>query len=69
MIIHDEKRRDNSFSTSQDKNIIKIMLSRYTDLLDTPKQQLRKIIWQHFLKHIRDFKTYESDIPARLDSL
>jgi hypothetical protein len=69
LIIHDENRRDNSFSTSQDKNMIKIMLSRYTDLLDTPKQQLRKIIWQHFLKHIRDFKTYESDIPARLDSL
>lgn len=34
LIIHDEGRKDSSFSTSQDGNIIKIMLSRYNDLLE-----------------------------------
>ena len=69
MIVHDESRRDNSFTTSQDGNIIKIMLSRYSDLLGIPKANMRNLIVQHYLKHIGDFKAYESSIPARLKSL
>jgi hypothetical protein len=49
LIIHDEGRRDNSFSTSQDGNIVNIMLSRDRDLLGIPKAQLRNLILQLFL--------------------
>jgi hypothetical protein len=52
LIIHDEGRRDNSFTSSQDGKIIKIMISRYSDLLDIPKAKLRNKIVQHFLEHI-----------------
>jgi hypothetical protein len=45
------------------------MLSRYTDLLEMPKANMRNTILQHYLKYIGDFKAYESDIPARLNSL
>jgi hypothetical protein len=69
LIIHDESRRDNSFTTFQDGSIIKIMLSRYSDLLGIPKANLRNTIVKHFLAHIGDFKAYESDIPARMNSL
>ena len=69
LIIHDENRRDNYFSTSQDKKIIKIRLSRYKNLLEETKGYLKKTILELFLKHIGDFKAYESNIPARLDSL
>ena len=69
MIIHDESRRDNTFTTSQDGNIVKIMLSRYADLLELPKANMRNTILQQYLKYIGDYKAYESNIPARLNSL
>jgi exoribonuclease II len=69
LIIHDEGRRDNSLTISQDGNIVKILFSRYSDLLEISKAKLRDTIVQHFLKHVGDFKAYESNIPARLNSL
>ena len=69
MIIHDDSRRDNSFTSSQDGNIVRIMLSRFSDLLDIPKANMRNAILQHYLQYIGDFKAYESNIPARLKSL
>ena len=69
MIIHDEGRRDNSFTSSQDGKIVKIMISRYSDLLEIPKAKLRKTIVEHFLEHIGNFKEYEANIEARLNSL
>ena len=69
MIIHDESRKDNSFTATLDGNIVKIMISRYSDLLGIPKANLRNTIIKHYLRHIGDFKAYESDIPARLNSL
>ena len=33
LILHDESKRDSNFTTTQDGNIVKIMISRYTDLL------------------------------------
>ena len=38
-------------------------------MLEISKAKLRDTIVQHFLKHIGDFKAYESNIPARLNSL
>jgi hypothetical protein len=69
VITHDENSRDDCFTTSQNGNIIKISLNRYSDLLGIPKANLRKTIVQNFLRYIREFKAYESDIPARLNSL
>ena len=69
MIVHDDSRKDKSFTTSQDGNIIKIMLSRFSDLLDIPKANMRNIIVKHYLHYIGEFKAYESNIPARLRSL
>ena len=45
------------------------MISRYSDLLGIPKANLRNNIIKYYLRHIGDFKAYESDIPARLNSL
>jgi hypothetical protein len=69
LIIHDEGRRDNGLTISQDGNIVNILFSRYSDLLEISKAKLRDTIVQHFLKHVGDFKAYESNIPARLNSL
>ena len=68
-ITHDEGRKDSSFSSFQEGNILSIKLSRYNELLDIPKANLRATIVKEFLKHIKNFKAYESDIPARLNSL
>jgi hypothetical protein len=38
-------------------------------LLGIDKANLRNTIVKHYLKYIGDFKAYESDIPARLNSL
>ena len=69
LIIHDEARKDNNFTASQDgKNVI-IKLSSYNDLLGIPKANLRNLIIDHFRKHVGEFNAYESNIPARLNSL
>jgi hypothetical protein len=69
LIINDESTTNNSFTAYQDGKIIKIMLSRYSDLLEIAKANLRNTIIQHYMKRIGNFKDYESDIPARLNSL
>jgi hypothetical protein len=69
LITHDEARKDNSFTTSQEGNILTIKLSRYNDMLEIPKANLRTTIVKEFLKHISDFKAYESNISGRLNSL
>jgi hypothetical protein len=69
LIIHNEGRSDNNFTTEQDGNIVKIMVTRYTDLHGLPKENLRNTIVKHYLKHVGDFKGYEGNIPARLNSL
>ena len=68
MIIYDESTSDDSFTTYQDGKIIKIMLSRYNNLLEIAKANMRNIILQHYLKRIGNFKEYEYNIPARLNS-
>jgi hypothetical protein len=45
------------------------MVTRYSDLHGLPKENLRKTIVRHYLKHLGDFKAYEANIPARLNSL
>jgi hypothetical protein len=45
------------------------MLTRYTDLHGLPKENLKSTIVKHYLKHVGDFKAYEANIPARLNSL
>jgi hypothetical protein len=71
LIIHDEGRKDNSYAISQERQIVKIMFSRYSDLLANKKDILIEEIGKIFLKHIDDLKAkeYEANIPARLSSL
>ena len=69
LIIHNEGKSDNNFTTEQDGNIVKIMVTRYSDLHGLPKENLRKTIVRHYLKHLGDIKAYEANIPARLNSL
>ena len=45
------------------------MVTRYSDLHGLPKENFRKTIINHYLKHLGDFKAYEANIPARLNSL
>ena len=45
------------------------MLSRFSDLLEIPKANMRNAIVQRYLLYIGDFKAYESNIQARLKSL
>jgi len=44
MIIHDESITEKSFTTYQDGKIVKIMLGRYSDLLEIAKANMRSII-------------------------
>jgi hypothetical protein len=48
---------------------VEISLGRFNDMLGIPKANLSNTIAKHFLKHIGNYKIYESDIPARLKSL
>jgi hypothetical protein len=44
LIIHDESRKDNDFTTSNYDNIVQISLGRYNDLLGVSRAKLRSLI-------------------------
>ena len=69
VVTHDTDRGDNTFATKKDRNIVEISFSSFSDLLDIHRKNLRKFILDHFFKYIGDYKSYEKDIAARLNSL
>jgi hypothetical protein len=69
VVIHDENRKDNSFSHKVDKDTIIMNIGRYGDILGITRNNMRDFVMQHFIKYIGDFKSYEYNIIERIRSL